>query len=190
MERVCSFAEASKTLAGLRDSAMIRLMSDCLLRISEVVAVNVEDIDKVLTVRSSKTDQEGEGAGVVCRNSDSQSDSEVSQGCRHRGGALFRRVRWQKHITEDRLSVNGARNAIKRWAAEAGVEGFISGHSLRVGSAVSLAQAGRRSSICKLPVVGTIRKCPRITHELNWRNGVRWQGFSMGSKNLNSQINH
>ena len=57
-------------------------------------------------------------------------------------GALFRRVRWQKHITPDRLSVNGARNAIKRWAAEAGVEGFISGHSLRVGSAVSLAQAG------------------------------------------------
>ena len=31
MERVCSFAEASKTLAGLRDSAMIRLMSDCLV---------------------------------------------------------------------------------------------------------------------------------------------------------------
>ena len=51
-------------------------------------------------------------------------------------------MRWQKHITQDRLSVNGARNAIKRWAAEAGVEGFISGHSLRVGSAVSLAQVG------------------------------------------------
>ena len=64
MERVCSFAEASKTLAGLRDSAMIRLMSDCLLRISEVVAVNVEDIGKVLTVRSSKTDQEGEGTAL------------------------------------------------------------------------------------------------------------------------------
>ena len=44
MERVCSFAEASKTLAGLRDSALINLMSDCLLRISEVVAVNAGDI--------------------------------------------------------------------------------------------------------------------------------------------------
>ena len=51
-------------------------------------------------------------------------------------------MRWQKHITQDRLSVIGARNAIKRWAAEAGVEGFISGHSLRVGTAVSLAQVG------------------------------------------------
>ena len=35
VERVCVYAETEGTLAGLRDSAMIRLMSDCLLRISE-----------------------------------------------------------------------------------------------------------------------------------------------------------
>ena len=142
MERVCSFAEASKTLAGLRDSAMIRLMSDCLLRISEVVAVNVEDIDKVLTVRSSKTDQEGEGAALYVGAPTHKAIRKYRKAAGIEEGALFRRVRWQKHITPDRLSVNGARNAIKRWAAEAGVEGFISGHSLRAGSAVSLAQAG------------------------------------------------
>ncbi|MDE0298532.1 MAG: hypothetical protein OXN17_07870 [Candidatus Poribacteria bacterium] len=34
------------------------------------------------------------------------------------------------------------RRAIKRWANEAGTEGFISGHSLRVGSAISPARAG------------------------------------------------
>ena len=39
------------------------------------------------------------------------------------------------------LIVRGARDAIKRWAAEAGIEGFISGHSLRVVPAVSLVQA-------------------------------------------------
>ena len=142
MERVCSFAEASKTLAGLRDSAMIRLMSDCLLRISEVVAVNVEDIGKVLTVRSSKTDQEGEGTALYVGAPTHKAIRKYRKAAGIEEGALFRRVRWQKHITPDRLSVNGARNAIKRWAAEAGVEGFISGHSLRAGSAVSLAQAG------------------------------------------------
>ena len=36
-----TWAEASRTLAGLRDSAMIHPMSNCLLRISEAVAVNV-----------------------------------------------------------------------------------------------------------------------------------------------------
>ena len=142
MERVCSFAEASKTLAGLRDSAMIRLMSDCLLRISEVVAVNIEDLDKVLTVRSSKTDQEGEGAALYVGTPTHRVIRKYRRAGGIEQGVLFRRVRFHKHITEDRLSVNGARNAIKRWAREAGVEGFISGHSLRVGSAVSLAQAG------------------------------------------------
>ena len=41
---VCTVAESSETVAGLRDAAMISLMSDCLLRISEAVAVDVEDI--------------------------------------------------------------------------------------------------------------------------------------------------
>ena len=45
---------------------MISLMSDCLLRISEVVSVNVGDIKgSVLHLKASKTDQEGQGRGVV-----------------------------------------------------------------------------------------------------------------------------
>ena len=67
-ERVCIYAETEGTLAGLRDAAMIRLMSDCLLCISEVVAVNVGDLkEKTLTIQSSKTDQEGTGESLyVC----------------------------------------------------------------------------------------------------------------------------
>ncbi len=55
---------------------------------------------------------------------------------------MFRRIVRGDHIQESRLTVNGARNAIEQWAKVAGIEGFVSGHSLRVGSAVSLAQAG------------------------------------------------
>ena len=66
-ERVCAFAESENTIAGLRDSAMIRLMSDCLLRVSEVVAVNVSDFEKqTLVVRTSKTDQEGASTRALC----------------------------------------------------------------------------------------------------------------------------
>lgn len=39
--RVCIYAKTEGTLIDWRDSVMIRLMSDCLLRISEIVAVNV-----------------------------------------------------------------------------------------------------------------------------------------------------
>ena len=59
VDRICSQAEAGtkNPLAGLRDSAIIRLMSDCLLRVSEVAAVNVGDLkENTLTIRQSKTD--------------------------------------------------------------------------------------------------------------------------------------
>ena len=49
---------------------------------------------------------------------------------------------------------------IKKRAANAGVEGFISGHSLRVGSAVSLAKPAQPSSICKSQDAGNPHRCP------------------------------
>ena len=46
LERICAVAESTGTLSGLRDIAMMRLMSDGLLRVGEAVAVNVEDIKR------------------------------------------------------------------------------------------------------------------------------------------------
>ena len=152
-------------------------MSDCLLRISEVVAVNVGDIKgSTLHLKASKTDQEGRGEALYICESTRRVIKRYLRKAEIERGALFRRVRFRQHLGKGRLSTKGAREAIKRWAAEAGVEGFISGHSLRVGSAVSLAQAGRRWWICKQRVGGLIRRCRRIMRERNWRNGGRWHG--------------
>jgi len=143
MLRVVTLAEADKTIAGLRDAALIRLMSDCLLRISEAVAVDVDHLHKsTLLLRSSKTDQEGRGEvqyvgpptlKLIDRY---MTKAEISR------GALFRRIRRGDHVQSERLTTVSARRIIQARAKAAGVEGFISGHSLRVGSAVSLAQAG------------------------------------------------
>ena len=158
VERMCTVAESSETLAGLRDAAMISLMSDCLLRISEAVAVNVEDIGE----EGLQIDKADRGDALyIC---------EWTRGLiiRYRrkagigSGALFRRIRFQNHVTEDRLGVKGAREAIRRRAAEAGVKGHISGHSLRVGSAVSLADAG-----------ATVREV---------QQAGRWQGPTMPAR--------
>ena len=51
-----------------------------------------------------------------------------------------------------RLTTVSARRIIQARAKAAGVEGFISGHSLRVGSAVSLAKAG--ASVVDMQNVG------------------------------------
>ena len=140
--QVVSRAEAAHTLAGLRDSAMIRFMSDCLLRISEVVAVNIEDVGSTLTIRSSKTDQEGKGESLFIGEPTLEAIDTYCKAGEIESGALFRRIRRGGHITPERLTVISARRIIKKWAKAAGIEGFISGHSLRVGTAVSLAQSG------------------------------------------------
>ena len=60
-------ANGGRSLAGLRDAALIQVMSDALFRVSEAAALNVADVQRqadgsgTVTVRSSKTDQEGRG---------------------------------------------------------------------------------------------------------------------------------
>ncbi len=159
VERVCAAAESADTVAGLRDAAMISLMSDCLLRISEVVAVDVQDVNSEgLRLRRRGNDRE---ALYIC-----ESTRRLIERYRRRtgvdSGALFRRVRFQNHVTEERLGVKGAREAIQRWAAEAGIEGFISGHSLRVGSAVSLARAG--ASVVDMQTAGRWKSADMPAH--------------------------
>ena len=153
VESVCIYAETEGTLAGLRDAAMIRLMSDCLLRVSEVVAVNAGDLkERTLIVRASKTDQDGVSESLYVCDATRNVLNQYRQRANITRGALFRRIRRGDNIKPTRLNPHSARCIIKKRAADAGVEGFISGHSLRVGSAVSLAQAG--ATVVDMQVAG------------------------------------
>ena len=163
VERVCAFAESENTIAGLRDSAMIRLMSDCLLRISEVVAVDVSDFEKqTLIVRSSKTDQEGVATALYVTSETMDVIERYQKRSGITSGALFRRIRRGDHIQSERLSDYSARRIIQKRAADAGVEGFIAGHSLRVGSAVALAQAG--ASVVEMQIAGRWKSSQMPAH--------------------------
>ena len=152
-ERICAFAESENTIAGLRDSAMIRLMSDCLLRVSEVVAVNVSDFEKqTLVVRTSKTDQEGASTALYVTSETQDIIERYQKRAGITSGALFRRIRRGDRIQSERLTDFSARRIIQKRASDAGVDGFIAGHSLRVGSAVALAQAG--ASVVEMQIAG------------------------------------
>lgn len=141
VERMCAAAVSSDTTSGLRDAAMISLMSDCLLRISEAVAVNVENITREGLLVSRDDGEPVEDALYICEPTRHLIE-RYQQRAGIKSGALFRRIRYHKHVTADRLGVKGAREAIQRWAKAAGIEGAISGQSLRIGSALSLAEAG------------------------------------------------
>ena len=163
VERVCVFAEAENTLAGLRDSAMIRLMSDCLLRISEVVAVNVADFEKkTLIVRQSKTDSEGTGTVLYVTADTRRVVKRYLKKAEIADGAMFRRIRRGGHVGAERLTDFSARRIIQQRAKTAGVEGFIAGHSLRVGSAVSLAQAG--ATVVDMQIAGRWKSAQMPAH--------------------------
>ena len=155
VERICALAEAEGTVAGLRDSGLIRLMSDCLLRISEAVAVDVADVDSVLTVHQSKTNPGMTGVPDVTLYIGDPTQEAIKRYCKAAGitdGPLFRWIRRGDNIASTRLTIDGVRKIIQRRAREAGVKGKISGQSLRIGSAVSLAQAG--ASVVNMQVAG------------------------------------
>ena len=163
VERVCLLAEIENTLAGLRDAAMIRLMSDCLLRVSEVVAVNVANLkEKTLTLRSSKSDQEGTGESLYVCDTTRDVLDRYSERAGITEGPMFRHIRRGDRLQPNRITAHSARRIIKKRATDAGVKGFISGHSLRVGSAVSLAQAG--ATVVDMQVAGRWKSSEMPAH--------------------------
>ena len=129
----------SYLLAGLRDSASIRLMSDCLLRVSEV---NCGDLkDNTLTIRQSKTDQFGEGRVLFVGDETVQVIEELKAKANISRGALFRRVLKDSKIDDHTAHARSRaekslRNAVKE------SKGRVLGHSLRVGSD-SVVSAGQ-----------------------------------------------
>ena len=143
------------TTAGLRDAALLRAMSDALLRASEVAAITTGDVDREadgsgrLAIRRSKTDQEAEGAVAYLTPATmtaldnwlrAAAAAWTSEG--RYEGPLFRRVTRTGAVSGHApLTTNAVRAVVRKRSAAVGVEG-ASGHSCRVGSAQSLIERG------------------------------------------------
>ena len=151
-------SSGGQDLAGLRDAALIALMSDCLLRVSEAVALEVDDLQIEtngtgrLTVRQSKTDQEGAGAVLFAGAPTISRVRAWMKAAAIESGPLFRRVRRWGIVGAAPISTQAVRSIIKRRATAADLQGRFSGHSLRVGSAQSLAASG--ASLVEMQTAG------------------------------------
>ena len=137
-----------QSLAGLRDAALIAIASDGLLRVSEIAAVQAADVEQAedgsgrLTIRSSKTDQEGAGQVLYLGASTMRRVTAWTTAAGITSGPVFVRVRKNGRLGDKALSVVAVRQIIRTRCKAAGVEGRLSGHSLRVGGAQSLAAGG------------------------------------------------
>lgn len=160
--------------ARLRDAALIAVASDAMLRVSEMVAIQATDIERQddgsgrLTVARSKTDQEAEGAVLYLGPPTMRRISDWTERAGITDGPLFRRIRRGGVVQSSAMTARAARDTIRRRAVEAGIEGRISGHSLRVGSAQSLAAAG--ASLVEMQTAG------------------RWKGSAMPAHYAKGQL--
>jgi integrase len=142
------------TLAGRRDRALLLIGFAGAFRRSELVALDLEDVVETgdglrVTIRASKTDQEGESRELgipfgqhpeTCpvRALRAWKDaSEITE------GPLFRAVTRYGRLQDKRLTAQSVALIVKRAAEQAGFNpDHYAGHSLRSGLATSAAAGG------------------------------------------------
>ena len=143
-----------ETNRGARDRAIILVGFAAALRRSEVVGLDTTDLEfvpegVVVTVRSSKTDQTGEGMHKAIHHGENPSTCPVKALrawlalAEIETGPVFRSIDAGDNVREERASDRAVDRAIKRAARLAGLQdrGF-SGHSLRAGLATQAALNG------------------------------------------------
>ena len=139
-----------------RASAWLLLGFAAALRRSELVALDVEDLEfdpargLLVTVRKSKTDQDQGGARVAVAYARAGNDLCAVRSLRAwldaagiHPGPIFRRMRRGNDATDNRLTDQSIAVIVKRRAQAAGLpQVLLSGHSLRAGYATAAARAG------------------------------------------------
>lgn len=138
--------------AGLRDRALILIGFAAALRRSELVALDVADLERVpdgivVHVRRSKTDQEGQGQEIaVPRGAKLKPCESLDIWLKASGitaGPVFRSIGKGGRISADRLTDRSVADIVKRYAEAAGLDATLfSGHSLRAGFVTSALAAG------------------------------------------------
>lgn len=151
-------AELPAGLQGARDRALLLLGFSGAFRRSELVSLNVEDLDfredgLVISLRRSKTDQEGAERQIgIPYGSDPATCPfrAVRAWLRDAGlgtGALFRGVDRHGRVGRNRLSDKTVALVVKRSALAIGRDASLfAGHSLRAGLVTAAAMAGASES--------------------------------------------
>ena len=147
---------ASEGLTGLRDAAVVAVMSDAMLRVSEAAAIDVDHIrpspgGATLFVPRSKSDQAGEGATQYLGRTTIELVQRWRDAAGIHDGPLFRAV-YRDAVKARAITAKTVTRIIQRRAAECGLDDGVSGHSLRVGAAQSLAAGG--ASLVEMQVEG------------------------------------
>ncbi len=137
----------------VRDRAMLLLGFATAMRRSELVALDIVDIEFIakgalVTLRRSKTDQEARGRKIAVplgrtRHCPIAALKDWVEFAQINEGPIFLAVNKHGHILNERISGEAVSNVIKTRLDDAGYDpAAFSGHSLRSGFATAAAMAG------------------------------------------------
>jgi integrase len=147
-------AGPAAALAAVRDRALLLVGFAGCLRRSELVGLDVSDVEVtadglVLSVRSSKTDQQGAGALVGVAYGSYRPTCPVrswqawTAAARVEDGPAFRGINRHGQVRAGRLHTSSVARIVQRRARAAGLDpADFAGHSLRSGFATAAARAG------------------------------------------------
>jgi len=151
---------------AIRDRAVLALGMAAALRRSELVALQLSDLELVreglkLTIRHSKTDQEGQGQVIAVPSGKVlKPGPRLNEWLSVRGGEagpLFYRTDAQGVLTKAPMSGRSVARLIQRYAAKVGLDPAVIGaHSLRSGFLTEAAKAG--ASLPKMQEVSRQKK--------------------------------
>lgn len=151
---------------SIRDRAILALGMASALRRSELVALELRDVEWVdeglrLTVRLSKTDQDGDGqviavpAGRKLKPVERLKAWLAIRG--HGAGPLFTQIDPQGRRTDLAMSDRSVARLIQKYAARAGLEPeTVAGHSLRAGFLTEASRGG--ATLAKMQEVSRHKK--------------------------------
>ena len=140
--------------SGIRDRALLLLGFAGAFRRSELVALNVDDLEfssagLAITLRRAKTDQEGRSRRIGIPYGSSEKSCPVRslqawlESARIHDGPVFRSLDRFQRVQPRRLSDKAVARIIKRRAKAVGLDPErYAGHSLRSGLATSAAAGG------------------------------------------------
>ena len=151
---------------SIRDRAILALGLAAALRRSELVALQWRDVDLVdkglkLTLRHSKTDQEGEGLLIAVPSGKTLKPVERLKSWLavrgSRAGPLFLQIDPQGRLTDKPMSDRSIARLIQKYARRVGLDpATVAGHSLRAGFLTEASRTG--ATIAKMQEVSRHKK--------------------------------
>src|SRR5690242_10218437 len=176
------------TLIGQRDRALIALGFAGAFRRSELLALDVADLTEMpdglrVLIRRSKTDPEAAGQEIAIPYGTQLRPVEALQAwlaaAAISDGPLFRPVGKGGTVGPFPLGADGFVRALKRRAAEAGLDpAGLAGHSLRAGFLTSAAEAGadalKMAEVSRHKSLDTLRRYVRRANLFKAHAGARF----------------